>query len=361
MYIKNLSLSSFRNIKNSSLGLKNGVNIIYGDNAQGKTNILESIYICATGRSHRTRLDRELVNFDENEAHIRLICEKNSMENKIDVHIRKNSKKGIAVNQIPIKKYGDLFGVLQVVFFSPEDLNLIKGAPSERRRFMDISICQLNNIYYYNLKQYYNVLKQRNNLLKEIQKDESKKSMLFMWDKQLISFGSKIIDLRRKYIDKVSSFARKRHLSITGGKEELVLRYKPNVSAENFEKKLSESIGRDIFLGSTQVGIHKDEIEFFINGNDTKTYGSQGQQRTAVLCAKFAQTDVVFDETGVRPVLLLDDVFSELDEKRQTYLINSICDMQTLITCTGLEKNIEKFFKNALFIYVRDGEISLKN
>ena len=209
MYVKKISLKNYRNIERLELELKNGVNIFYGSNAQGKTNLLESIYIGATGRSHRTHKDKELIKFDKEEAHIRLDIQNDKISDRIDIHLKKDSKKGIAINNIAINKLGELFGYLNVVIFSPEDLSLIKQGPQERRKFIDMELCQINNIYYYNLSQYYKVLKQRNSLLKKILKEPSLKDTLFVWDNQLIEFGIKIIQARELFIKKLNNISKK--------------------------------------------------------------------------------------------------------------------------------------------------------
>lgn len=360
MYITKLSLAGFRNIKSAQLELNKGVNILYGDNAQGKTNILESVYICATGRSHRTRLDSQLINFTEREAHIKLFIENKRRDDRIDVHLKKDDKKGvkgIAVNGVPIRKSGDLFGTLYTVIFSPEDLQLIKNAPSERRRFIDMELCQLSNVYYYDLGQYYKVLKQRNNLLKKIQKKPSLKETVFVWDSQLAEYGRRIIISREKFVKRISSIAAQKHNDITKGGEALEILYRPNVQEKELEEKTSQNIEKDVIYGSTSAGPHKDDISFMVNGMDVKIYGSQGQQRTAALSAKLAEVEVIKDETGVSPVLLLDDVLSELDEGRQFYLLESIKGIQTIVTCTGIEDLIKKYAGSGFVFNVDGGEV----
>lgn len=357
MYVSTLKIGDFRNITSADVELKKGINILYGQNAQGKTNFLESLYICATGRSHRTKFDSQLINFDKKEAHIRAVVEKNFTIDKIDVHIKKEEKKGIALNGVPLKKVGDLFGVLHTVIFSPEDLQLIKSSPGERRKFMDIELCQLSNVYYYNLQQYYKVLKQRNNLLKNINKNPALKDTLFVWDSQLVEYGTKIIKKRQEFIEKINIAASKKHNEITNFKENLVIEYKPNVTTDEFMSKLEENLQKDIILGSTSKGPHKDDVSFTINDSEVKIYGSQGQQRTAALSAKLAEIEIIKEEKGETPVLLLDDVLSELDEKRQYYLLESIKDIQTVITCTGIEDSIKKYTDKSYIFNVENGII----
>lgn len=357
MYIQKASLRGFRNLQNLDIELKNGLNLFYGSNAQGKTNFLESLYLCATGRSQRTRNDAQMVRFHEQESHIRIFVQKENFTDRIDVHLRRDEKKGIAVNGLPIKKLGELFGTLQVVIFSPEDLNLIKGGPSERRRFIDMELCQLSRIYYYDLQQYHRILRQRNNLLKEIQKKPSLKDTLFPWDEQLFEFGRRIIIARRNFLRKLNVISSEKQLSLTGGTENLEITYKPNCSEDLFYEKLEKNRHRDIVFGATQSGPHKDDIGFFIHGNDVKIYGSQGQQRVTALAARLAEIDLIQEETGQKPVLLLDDVLSELDEHRQNFLLESISGIQSILTCTGIEDSIKKYMKEDSIFYVEEGQI----
>ena len=361
MYMNHLLLADFRNIATAEIKLNEGINILYGDNAQGKTNILEAVYICATGRSHRTKIDAQLIQFGKKEAHIKAFVVRDRRTDRIDVHLKKDEKKGIAVNGIPIRKSGDLFGTLHTVMFSPEDLQLIKNAPSERRRFIDMELCQLSNVYYYDLQQYYKVLKQRNNLLKRIQKNMKLRETLFAWDAQMCQYGMRVIDSRKSFISRLNTIASAIHNGITEGKEELLIEYKPNVLKDDFSEKLSSSTEKDILYGSTTVGPHKDDIIFYVNNNDVKIFGSQGQQRTAALSAKMAEIEIIKSETGQSPVLLLDDVLSELDERRQYFLLDGIRNTQTIITCTGIEDSIKKYTEKANIFYIKNGEIEGKH
>ncbi|HCT64340.1 MAG TPA: DNA replication/repair protein RecF [Lachnospiraceae bacterium] len=361
MYINNLLLADFRNIAMAEIKLNNGINILYGDNAQGKTNILEAVYICATGRSHRTKIDGQLINFGKREAHIKAFIVRDRRTDRIDVHLKKDEKKGIAINGVPIRKSGDLFGTLHTVMFSPEDLQLIKNAPSERRRFIDMELCQLSNIYYYDLQQYYKVLKQRNNLLKRIQKNSKLRDTLFPWNSQMCQYGIRVIDSRKAFIERLNTISSKIHKGITDGTEELFIEYKPNVLSCDFDNKLEALTEKDIIYGSTTAGPHKDDIIFYVNQNDVKIFGSQGQQRTAALSAKLAEIEIIKCETGQTPVLLLDDVLSELDERRQYYLLDSIRDTQTIITCTGIEDSIKKYIDRAFVFNIKDGIVEQRH
>lgn len=361
MYVKKISLKNYRNIERLDLELKKGINIFYGKNAQGKTNLLESIYIGATGRSHRTHKDKELINFNENEAHIRLEIQKENIFDKIDIHLKNNSKKGIAINNIPINKLGELFGYLNVVIFSPEDLSLIKQGPQERRKFIDMELCQISNIYYYNLSQYYKILKQRNSLLKKLVKDNSLKDTLFIWDNQLINFGCKIIQTRNLFIKKLNNISQKIHKEITDGKEQLELKYKPSVFVSEFKEKLEKNIEKDIFYATTSYGPHKDDMLFFINNINARDFGSQGQQRTASLSTKLAEIQLIEEEKGILPVLLLDDVLSELDKDRQKFLIKNIKNLQVIITCTGVEDVLKNLDGKCNIFNVSNGKIIINN
>ncbi len=367
MYVHKLSLKNFRNFGSLKVQLSEGINIFYGDNAQGKTNFLEAIYFCATGRSQRAGKDSELILFGEDEAHLKLMVStenndtiSNIIYDKIDIHLKKNYSKGIAINGIPIKKLNQLFGILLCVIFSPEDLNLVKSGPSERRKFMDTELCQLSNIYYYELLQYHNVLKQRNNLLKKIKKNPSLKDTMFVWDEQLVNHGTKIIKYRINFIEKINFIANSIHSKITNNAENLKIEYKYNVSEKDFLHKLNKNLERDILLGNTSVGVHKDDLGFYINGTDVRIFGSQGQQRTASLSAKLAEIELIKEKKHKIPVLLLDDVLSELDEHRQKYLIKSIYGIQSIITCTGIEDIMSKISEKATVFKVENGNVFRK-
>lgn len=360
MYIKELSFIGFRNLEKTTIQLSKNINIFYGENAQGKTNLLESIYLCATGRSQRTKIENNLINFEEKESHIQSFIVNKNKTNKIDIHLKRDSKKGIAVNGIVIKKLSQLLGHLYVVIFSPEDLSLIKQGPSERRHFLDVEICQINPLYYYNLQQYYKVLKQRNCLLKAVQNSEELENTLSVWDKQLLDYGKKIILQRKEFIDSLNKIAYEKHFKITGGKEKLFIQYKPNITQEVFEKRLIHYRKRDFFIKTTTVGPHKDDLQFLVNEKDVKVYGSQGQQRTTALSVKLAEIDLIYEKTGELPVVLLDDVFSELDKKRQNYLLESIQNVQVILTCTGIEDIIQNYSREGSLYYVKDGKTMVK-
>lgn len=347
MHIERILLKYFRNYDTLDINLNPNLNILCGNNAQGKTNILEAIYMCSMGRSQKTQKDKETIKIDKDEAHIQIYVRDNDIEDRIDVHLKRNFKKGIAINGVPIKKLSELLGTVYVVMFSPEDLQLIKSGPSERRRFMDMEICQISSVYYYDLQQYYKVLKQRNNLLKTVSKKSNMKDTIFVWDSQLISYGKRLINARDKFIKKINEIASSIHSNITLNKELMTMKYIPNTTIDNFEQKLKSHLERDIIQGTTSVGPHKDDIQFFINEDDVRIYGSQGQQRTTALSIKLAEIKLIKDEKLCSPILLLDDVLSELDESRQEYLLENIKYIQTILTCTGIEDSIKRYIDKA--------------
>lgn len=352
MIIKNLTLVDYRNIKKLNIDLSPNVNVFYGDNAQGKTNILESMYMCATGRSQRTHISKELINFGCNSAHIQLTVNKDTFTDKINIHIKSNNKKGIAINNIPVRNVNELFGTVNIIFFSPEDLMLIKEGPSQRRKYMDIELCQLSRIYADNLSRYYRILKERNLLLKE----NPDIMTLEVYDMQLVDYGIKIINDRIKFIDDISKRADIIHRDITSDKEKLEVKYSPNVLAQDFAKKIQANREKDIYYGTTSVGIHKDDLIFNINGVNARDFGSQGQQRTICLSLKLAEVNMVKEKTNYNPVLLLDDVLSELDRSRQLYILHSIEDVQTIITSTGIE-DIKDNLGDVKFFNVKNGVV----
>lgn len=361
MIVKSLELKEYRNFKHLELTFDRGINILYGENAQGKTNILEAIYLGGTTKSHRGSKDREIIRFNKEEAHIRLNIEKNQVSHRIDMHLKKNRAKGVAIDGIPIKRQGELFGMLNLVFFSPEDLNIIKNGPGERRRFLDLELCQLDKIYMYNLTNYNKALTQRNYLLKQISFNKNLLDTLYIWDSKLIEHGSAIIDTRTSFIRKINKLIYPIHNKLTGGKEELILQYEPNVRTNDFEEKLKKSLERDLMLKMTNVGPHRDDMVFLFNNTDIRKYGSQGQQRTSALSLKLAELQLVKEVIKESPVLLLDDVLSELDRSRQNYLLDSIGDIQTIITCTGLEEFITHRFKHNKIFHVVKGTVICEN
>lgn len=361
MIIKSLELANFRNYEELNISFDKGTNILYGDNAQGKTNILEAIYVSATTKSHKGSKDKEIINFDKEEAHIRTYLEKENVETRVDMHLRKNKSKGIAIDGQKIKKAADLMGLLNVVFFSPEDLSIIKDGPAERRRFADMELCQLDSFYLYNLNHYNKIIGQRNKLLKDMYFQPELKETLNIWDSQLVSFGSKIIERREQFVKQLGDIIFDIHKKLSGGKEELVIAYEPDVNIEDFEKQMKYNQDKDIRLKQTTTGPHRDDFSFVVNGVDIRKYGSQGQQRTAALSLKLSEIELVKKISKDTPVLLLDDVLSELDSNRQNYLLNSIGNIQTIITCTGLDEFINNRFEINKIFKVTNGTVNCEN
>lgn len=358
MILKSIELKNFRNYEDLNLKFDSGTNILFGDNAQGKTNILEAAYVSGTTKSHKGSRDKDMIRFGEDESHIRTIVEKQGKEYQLDIHLKKNRSKGIAINKVPIKKASELFGILNMVFFSPEDLNIIKNGPSERRRFLDAEICQLDKIYLSDLTRYNKILMQRNRLLKDMQHQPQLMETLPVWDMQLVEYGKRLIRRRRQFVEELSEIVTGIHRNISGKREELVLRYEPNIDAEFLEDELNRVREKDRKYAQTSVGPHRDDISFFIRGVDIRKFGSQGQQRTSALSLKLSEIELVRQTIHDTPVLLLDDVLSELDSNRQNYLLNSIHDIQTMITCTGLDEFVRNRFQIDKVFHVIDGHVS---
>lgn len=350
MHIKNISLMDFRNYGHEEVELNKGVNIFYGQNAQGKTNIIESIYLLSTGKSHRSQKDNELIKWDKNDSKIKISYEKDNQANTLEMYLKRNQRKSIKHNGVRLNKTGDLLGNLITVIFSPDHMKIIKEGPAERRRFIDIILSQVKPGYFYNLSQYVKLIVQRNNLLAEAKENPKAINTIDVWDQQLIEYGTKVIKERIAFLKLIQDFAREIHKSITNGKEDLKLEYKSSIDyaaddeetiKKAFAKELEKFRAIDIRRGVTHKGPHRDEIQFFINGMEVKTFGSQGQQRTTLLSLKIAELQYMNYETDSYPVLLLDDVFSELDTERQRFLMKFVKDIQTFITCTDVE-----YFKN---------------
>ena len=361
MYIESVQLKNFRNYDSLELDLAQGTNIFYGNNAQGKTNILEALYLCGTTKSHKGSRDKDMIQFGKDESHIRMMVKRDELSYRIDMHLKKNKAKGVAINGLPIRKASELFGVVNLEFFSPEDLNIIKNGPAERRRFIDLELAQLDKLYLSDLSNYNRIINQRNKLLKDVYNRNDLLETLEIWDLQLIQYGNKIIERRKKFIGQVNDIISEVHKKLTGGKEELKLYYEPGIGNLEFEKALLKNRERDIRMKSTSVGPHRDDICFMTNDLDIRKFGSQGQQRTAALSLKLSEIELVKEIIKDTPILLLDDVLSELDKHRQNYLLDSIRDVQTLITCTGLDDFVNHRFSINKILYVKQGEVKVLN
>lgn len=361
MIICSLELKNFRNYEEAHVEFSEGVNILYGDNAQGKTNILEAIYVGATAKSHRAGRDREMIQFGEEEAHIKYYVRKKGITDRIDMHLKRGRAKGIAVNGIPLRRASELFGSANVVFFSPEDLNIIKEGPSERRKFIDMELCQLDKVYLNNLTNYNKIILQRNKLLKELEFHEDYLDTLQVWDMQLVRYGMEVIRRRQEFIRELESIIREIHSGITGGKEQITVTYEANVPAQDMEKELKKVRERELKARVSLVGPHRDDLAFMLGDVDIRTFGSQGQQRTAALSLKLSEIEIVKRRIGDCPILLLDDVLSELDAGRQEKLLDSIREVQTVITCTGVDEFVRNRFPVNKIFKVTQGHIVSEN
>ncbi len=357
MIVRSLRLENYRNYAYLSLEPDPGINILYGDNAQGKTNALEAIYFCAAARSHRGTRDRELIRFGEEESHIQMIVEKRGTPIRIDMHLKKGRSKGVAVNTLPIRKVTELYGILHVIFFSPEDLSIIRSSPSERRRFIDSELCQLDPVYTSDLLNYNRVVTQRNRLLKDLEEKPDTRDTLDVWDEQLVRYGKSVIERRESFLEELDGIIRGIHADLTQGKEELHLLYAPNVRAQELEQALARGRSRDLAARVSLTGPHRDDMQCRINGIDARHFGSQGQQRSAALSLKLAEIELVKRRIHDTPVLLLDDVLSELDTGRQTQLLSGLSGIQTFLTCTGLDDFIENCIHIDQRFYVEKGKI----
>ena len=373
MIIESLELKNYRNYRELSLSFDPGTNLLYGDNAQGKTNILEALYYCASAKSHRGSKDKEIIRFGEEEAHVKLLLRKRDVPYRIDMHLKMNSAKGIAVNGLPIRRASELFGILNAVLFSPEDLNIIKNGPADRRRFMDLELCQLDRSYVHALVSYNRALVQRNRLLKDISFQPELRETLDLWDAQLVNYGSQLIRARRDFLMRLNPVIGPIHSGLTGGKEEISVIYDSNTDEQEFESSLARARESDLRQKITSVGPHRDDIGFFVKrtdagdesaavprdlrGMDLRRFGSQGQQRTAALSLKLSEIGLMEQATGESPVLLLDDVLSELDTDRQKQLLKTISRIQTVITSTGMENLLGKDFRIDRTFEVRNGAV----
>lgn len=361
MIVKSLKLKNYRNYNLLNIEFDSKTNILYGDNAQGKTNILEALYLSGTTKSHRGTKDRDIIQFGNDESHIEMFIEKDGIDFQVDMHLKKNSPKGIAVNKIPLKRAGELFGIIHFVFFSPEDLNIIKEGPAGRRRFIDLELSQLDKVYLNSLSNYNRIINQRNSLLKDMYREEHLAETLDIWDIQLVQYGNKVIEGRKKFIDKMNGIISKIHFHLTGGKEDIKLVYEPSVGSMTLEQALKKNRERDLRMKSTSVGPHRDDICFMSGNIDVRKFGSQGQQRTAALALKLSEIELVKELIKDTPVLLLDDVLSELDKNRQNYLLDSIHDIQTIITCTGLDEFVNYRFSINKIFHIENGMIAKEN
>ena len=333
MWINNIKLNNFRNYDKKEIKLHENINVFFGENAQGKTNIIESIFLCSIGKSFRTNKEKELIKFNEEKAFVEINYKKRDREGKLKIEI--GDKKNIYLNGIKLKKLSELLGNINIVIFTPDDINILKGGPQNRRKFLDIMISQLRPNYMYILNLYLKTLEQRNNYLKQIKLEKKDENLLDIWDEKLIDYGYKIFQYRKEFIEKIKEKIRKIHKDITDNKEDIEIKYFSDANTrQNFINELKSRRKLDIIKGFTTKGIHRDDFVVYINGREVEIYGSQGQHRTAILSLKLSELQVIYDEIGEYPILLLDDFMSELDEKRRKNFLNNIKDIQVIITCT---------------------------
>lgn len=349
MIIKSLTLKDYRSYSDKTFQFDPKINILVGKNAQGKTNILEAIFFAVIGKSFKTSKEKEVISWNKPSAYVCAEFEKKYRETKIELFFNENHKKTIKIDGIAIKKIGELMGTSNAVFFSPDELKLVKESPEDRRRFMNIDISQTNKQYFYLIGRYEKVLANRNKLLKTCKDISVLKETIDIWDRALSDLAEKIANERRKFIDELMPLAGLAHSYISGGKEELVVKYNSSFEdnyAERMKKALQKNLEKDFRLGYTTVGVHRDDIDIFLNGVEVKNFGSQGQQRTVALSLKLAELEIIKNRIGEYPILLLDDVFSELDSDRRKKLLNFASKTQTIITCTDFDEKINaKVFK----------------
>ena len=349
MWVKKIKIDNFRNYNKLDIELDNKLNIFYGKNAQGKTNIIEAIYLSSIGKSFRTNKEKELIKFGQENADIEIEYEKSYRDGNIKINI--GNKKSIFINKIKIKKLSELLGNINIVIFTPDDINILKGGPQNRRKFLDVMISQLRPKYMHIYSSYLKTLEERNSYLKNIEIQNN--DLLEIYDEKLIEYGCEIYKYRKEFIEKIKNKIKIIHNNITNNKEDIEIKYISDCEDKNsFQELLKARKKLDIIKGYTTKGIHRDDFQIYINELPVDVYGSQGQHRTAVLSLKLSELQVINDEIGENPILLLDDFMSELDENRRTSFLENIKDTQVIITCTDkIKLNTSKYFE------VEDGNI----
>jgi DNA replication and repair protein RecF len=361
MYIKKIELQNFRNYENLKTEFHPNVNLFLGQNAQGKTNLLESIYITSLGKSFRTNKDKDFIRFGEAFCRVKAtVCRDD--DTTVELAVNKEGKKGIKIDGVKARKLSELFEHIYIVIFSPEDLRLVKDQPENRRRFIDRELCQLKLSYYNNLNQYKRILAQRNKYLKEQHIDEN---VIDIWDIKLAEYGAALMIQRNDFIQRIKSISGSIHQKITAGKEKLTISYEANVGLvdtqkeqmEKIYKALKDNVEKDRKNRNTGKGPHKDDLKLTIDGIDIRDFGSKGQQRTSALSLKLAEIELIKQEIGEEPILLLDDVLSELDDERQHFLINAIKDIQVFITTTQIPAELRETLPCAKVYQISEGRI----
>lgn len=360
LYIQKISFENYRNLKNNLFIPSQGINVIYGDNAQGKTNLIEAIWLFTGGRSFRGARDQELVAFGKKYAKLTLKFYAGEREQSMELLIG-GGKRSAVLNDVPKSALSQIIGSFCCVVFSPDHLTLVKNGPEERRSFIDAALCQIKPSYAHHLSRYKRILNERNALLKDIPRHRELEDMIDIWDERLCSVGAVVAMERYQYTNKLSELAHSFYDGISSGKEALALSYKTGCDCEsmNYEEireKLMTSLKKrqtdDIYCGYTTVGVHRDDLNIRINGKEARSFGSQGQQRSVVLSMKLAEAALLGTEKNEQPVILLDDVLSELDHSRQQYLLKKLSGMQVFITCC--EKEIDAENK----VRIQNGSIS---
>ena len=353
MWISKINLINFRNYNKEEINLEKNINIFYGENAQGKTNIIESIFMGSMGKSFRAKKDAEMIKLGQKNSIIEIFFEKEDRDGKIKIEL--SNKKNIYLNGIKLKKLSELLGNINVVIFTPDDINILKGGPQNRRRFLDIMISQMKPNYMYNLNLYQKTIEQRNNYLRQIREFNKSDEMLEIWDEKLVDYACKIYEYRKEFMKKINEKIVNIHSEITDNKEKIKIEYNSDCdSREKYIELLKQRRKLDIIKGYTTKGIHRDDFKIFINERELGIYGSQGQHRTSILSLKMAELDIIKEEIGEYPILLLDDFMSELDEKRRKHLLEKISNIQVIITCTD---KIKLENKDVLIYNVKDGKV----
>ena len=353
MWISEVKIKNFRNYDEQEIKLQKNINVFYGENAQGKTNIIEAIFLCSMGKSFRAKQDKEMIKIDKENSIVEIEYKKIDRDAKIKIEL--NNRKSVYLNGIKIKRLSELLGNLHVVMFNPDDINVLKGGPQNRRKFLDIMISQLKPNYMHNLSLYVKTIEQRNNYLRQIKEEKKSENMLDIWDEELAKYAVIISNYRQEYMEKIKEKIKQIHTEITDNKENIEIEYLTECeNKENYINLLKQRRKLDIIKGHTNKGIHRDDFMIYINGKKLNIYGSQGQHRTAMLSLKLSELNIVEDEIGEKPILLLDDFMSELDKKRRTHFLKKIKDTQVIITCTD-KIDIEN--KNILIYNVKDGKV----
>lgn len=350
MYIEKIKLSNFRNYIEQEIELDKNINIFYGNNAQGKTNIIEAIYLSAIGKSCRTSKDKELININKSFAIDEIKYSKRDRDGTIKVEI--SDKKQISVNGIKAKKMSEVLGNINIVLFTPDDIDIFKEGPSRRRKILDVMISQLRPNYLYNLNMYNKVLEQRNNYLKQIKFENKKEEMLEIWEEKLADYAEIIYNYRKEFVIKIKEKIVEIHKKITDNKEIIKIEYVSNFSTkEEFVKILKANRRIDIIKGFTGKGVHRDDLKLYINNEEIEIYGSQGQRRSTILSIKLSELEIIKEEIEEEPILLLDDFMSELDKERREKFLEDVKDTQIIITCTD---KLELKNKNKKIFYVEN-------